>query len=170
MLHQFTRFKVLQALLESVPDDPGTCMVWPFYKDGRGYGQMWFDGYRTLVHRLVYKLEFGPIYPGMCVLHHCDNPPCFRPSHLFQGTPLDNKQDCCAKGRQHRPIGVLNVKAKLTEIEVLQIRELRIGGWTLQSLANRFHVSKSTAGYASKGTSWGHIRLKGGENIAVLPL
>jgi hypothetical protein len=36
----------------------------------------------------------------MCVLHRCDNPPCVAIDHLFLGTQVDNRLDCCAKGRQ----------------------------------------------------------------------
>jgi hypothetical protein len=35
----------------------------------------------------------------MDVLHHCDNPPCMRPSCLFLGTQADNAADMIAKGR-----------------------------------------------------------------------
>jgi hypothetical protein len=43
----------------------------------------------------------------MCVLHHCDNPPCcetepseeYPEGHLFLGTNGDNSADMVAKGR-----------------------------------------------------------------------
>lgn len=31
--------------------------------------------------------------------HHCDNPPCFNPNHIFLGTCAENKQDQILKGR-----------------------------------------------------------------------
>lgn len=56
-----------------------------------------------LAHRVAWELVHGPIPPGMYVCHHCDNPGCVRPDHLFLGTQADNMADCAAKGRAHSP-------------------------------------------------------------------
>lgn len=39
------------------------------------------------------------------VLHKCDNPPCWNPDHLFEGTQSDNRADSIAKGRSPRLFG-----------------------------------------------------------------
>lgn len=62
-----------------------------------------FDGKMRGVHRIAYELLVGPIPDGMYVCHHCDNRACWRPDHLFVGTPKDNMQDAHRKGRLKVP-------------------------------------------------------------------
>lgn len=70
-----------------------------------GYGSVWIqngtkEGTTALAHRVVYEGMVGPIPEGMYLCHHCDNPKCVRPDHIFVGTDADNKADMYAKGRQ----------------------------------------------------------------------
>jgi hypothetical protein len=61
---------------------------------------------------------------NLCVCHKCDNPLCFNPDHLFIGTRQDNIADMYEKGRDNVPKGENAGRAKLTEKEVKEIREL----------------------------------------------
>ena len=70
-----------------------------------GYGSVYIHngtraGTTALAHRVVYEGMVGPIPEGMFLCHHCDNPKCVRPDHIFVGTDADNKADMYAKGRQ----------------------------------------------------------------------
>jgi hypothetical protein len=67
-------------------------------------------------------------------LHHCDNPPCCNPVHLFLGTHQENMTDMARKGRRIE---------KLSFDDVRQIRSLRSQGHTLWQIAERFNVSIS---------------------------
>lgn len=80
------------------------CWTWKpeFSRNPGGYGMFTpRHGARVGAHRISWELANGPIPPGMFVLHHCDNPPCVRPDHLWLGTHLDNMADMKAKGRSH---------------------------------------------------------------------
>ena len=83
----------------------GTCWVvtpTPTLYGEPSYGMISVKGKSWPAHRLSWTLAYGPIPEGMCVCHHCDNPPCVRPDHLFLGTRADNNRDRDQKGR-HRP-------------------------------------------------------------------
>lgn len=99
-----------------------TCWEWNNIDRTRRYGRFMIDGAYTNAHRASYRLYVGQIPAGLNVLHRCDNPACVRPDHLFLGTQLDNMRDCSAKGRARPKKGVDNIKAKLSEEDVREIR------------------------------------------------
>lgn len=95
------------------------------------------------------------------MLHHCDNPPCVNPNHLFAGTPKDNVTDMDLKGRRvnapARGAGhYLNLRpelrkrgqdvgnAKLTNAQAADIRRHLRNGRLPNDLAAQFGVSYST--------------------------
>lgn len=82
--------------------------IGPLFSDG--YGRWYRRGVQrtTRAHREAWRLANGSDIPeGMLVCHHCDNPPCCNPAHLFLGTRVDNAADMHAKGRcrNHREWG-----------------------------------------------------------------
>jgi hypothetical protein len=78
----------------------GDCLVWGLGCDRKGYGRARIAGRMTLVHRAAWMARYGQPPPGKPhVLHHCDNPPCWKDGHLFVGTDKDNAEDREAKGR-----------------------------------------------------------------------
>ena len=140
---------------------PDEC--WPWLSvDGQpvsGYGSFWRDGRLVNAHRVAYELAHGPLAPTECALHHCDNPPCQNPAHLFKGTRGDNNRDCTAKGRHGYTgsPGEANPTARLTESDVREIRALLAGGVKQTVVAARYGVNKSTVHLIKQGKHWRHV-------------
>lgn len=80
-------------------DASGDCWVWTGSVAPNGYGRFFLDGKVVYAHRAAYELTHGTIPDGLYVCHHCDNPRCVQPDHLFLGTPSDNALDKVQKGR-----------------------------------------------------------------------
>jgi len=80
------------------------CWLWLGELVGNGYGRFYIHNGIFVAHRMSWIIHNGPIPNGLFVCHHCDNPPCVRPDHLFLGTNSDNMKDCAAKGRLKSPL------------------------------------------------------------------
>lgn len=139
------------------------CWLWQSTKNSQGYGrfaisvgpyrQQWLSA-----HRLAWEWTRGSIPDGMNVCHHCDNPSCVNPAHLFLGTDKDNAADRDRKGRRRPPIGDSNGRAKLTECDVREMRELwDRSSMTMRELAERYRVARQTVRAAINGETWRHI-------------
>lgn len=76
------------------------CWEWTGSRDNTGYGTLGIGGGRfSRAHRVAWLLSHLILPQGAMVCHHCDNPPCCNPDHLFLGSTFDNSRDMVAKGR-----------------------------------------------------------------------
>lgn len=136
---------------------PGNkCWGWTGASHG-GYGQI-SDGRRKKVraHRLSWIIHRGPIPPGMCVLHRCDNPECSNPRHLFLGTKKDNTQDMVAKGRSS--FGSRNGQAVLREQDVVAIlKRHRTSPEPFSETASEYGVCVQTIRNIIHGITWKNV-------------
>lgn len=88
----------LSALLKKTKKN-NECLEFIGRKGNGGYGVCKHEGKEWRTHRLVYYLVTGIHPSNLFVCHHCDNPPCINPAHLFLGTSKDNHYDMMKKGR-----------------------------------------------------------------------
>lgn len=125
-------------------DEKTECWVWTACIASHGYGDITVRShFHSTAHRASWLLHKGDIPDNMFVLHTCDNRKCVNPDHLFLGTHKDNMRDMNEKGRQVP--NTTSIKgsvsnAKLTEEDVICIRELRSVGEKLKSIAAIFDV------------------------------
>lgn len=131
------------------------CWEW---RNTKGYGQLKSRKEHHATHVLSYRLFRGEIPSGLFVCHHCDNPPCCNPEHLFLGTNQENLEDMRRKNRGRTPRGEACVSAKLTESQVIDIRRLHAAGVMSKSeLASEYGVHMVTIGAIIKRITWKHI-------------
>lgn len=169
--------------LDALPDrfrsrlavSPTGCWEWtsPNSLVGRGRGYVSLGGKPMLHHRAVWTLLRGPIPEGAFLCHHCDNPKCANPDHLYVGDHRSNVRDMWERGRhwtqrepeRARAIGIesgklntwakgaRNPKAKLT---AEQASEIAASNEKTRILASRFGVNPTTIQRIRRGVAWNY--------------
>ena len=137
------------------------CLEWIGPKDGRGYTRTFAFGKPWSAPRLFYFMWKGEIPPGHFVCHHCDNPKCVLPDHLFSGSQGDNIADACRKGRMRCARGEDHKMHKLTANNVQEIRRRYqrhdVTGNNGLALASEFGVHPNTISALIRGRTWKSI-------------
>ena len=130
----------------------GMCWIWRGRKSN-GYGVFWVgDGTRTGAHRFSLILAGFEVPDDAIVCHRCDTPLCVRPDHLFVGSQRDNIRDAVAKGRWR--IGERNNHAKLTDEQIIEIRNRYAKGASSNCLAEEFALNRSHVSEIVSGKVW----------------
>lgn len=162
-------------------DRTSECWLWtgaPF-RTGMGYGQASMGRRPVAAHRIAWLLTYGDIPEDVNILHQCDRPLCCRPDHLFSGDQSDNMKDMADKGRgrlqrpfnratgdQHgsrlhpesRPRGESHPRARLTEQQVREMRQLHREGVRPVDLVARYGVPKDVVSKVIHEITWRHVR------------
>lgn len=145
---------ILGRLLRRSAND-GECLVWTGSLRGSSqYGVIGLGGRKGRqfsVHRVAWMARHGDIPPETPnILHHCDNPPCFRDEHLYAGTQEENVRDRDTRGR--------NYQANKTHCDaghLLSGDNLRVDG-NGHRVCKQCHRDRTTTGIGSGG----HNRMK----------
>lgn len=151
---------------------PDACWPYTGYITPEGYGWA-YTGLPTGqqqthgAHRQAWINTYGPIPGDLQVCHHCDNPPCCNPKHLFTGTNNDNTLDMLRKERHRRKLSAAQVREiiplKGTEqaddvgrrIRCMRRHYRRNLGWTLMAASTAAGSAGSDEGLSEreKGTA-----------------
>ena len=144
-------------------DRSGECWVWTGSRQRRPSGELSYGRFAPngdqgpvwQAHRFSRLLADGRLPDEGKVLHHCDNPGCVRPEHLYVGTSADNNADMVSRGRIARQRGTSNPRARLTEAQVREVRRRRDEGPT--PLAQEFGVRRQSISDILAGRTWGWL-------------
>lgn len=140
---------ILKITSRSIYNKGSGCWEWSGSKT-KGYGVLSFDGRTCRAHRLMYQETRGvKLITEQVVCHRCDNPKCVNPFHLFQGTQIENLEDCRKKGRNN--IGIRNGCNILTEAQVLEIFNMK---GEAQKIAKDFGVKVDAIYSIRYGKTW----------------
>lgn len=81
------------------------CWRWSGPRDKDGYGVFFVAKKQYRAPVVALEVDGRPVPKGMYALHHCDNPECVRPDHLYPGTPKQNVADMIDRGRANFHFG-----------------------------------------------------------------
>lgn len=136
------------------------CWEWKAGKSG--YGEFCVGNGKNIgAHRVSWMIAHKREIPkGFLICHHCDNPVCVNPEHLFLGTPRDNILDYSQKGfkRIRKPgygVGEKNNFSKLTWLKIEKIRELyATGNYSQKQLGKMFETDKTNISLIVRNKAW----------------
>ncbi len=113
--------------------------------------------HRVRIHRLVLMTFIGPCPPGMEACHEDGKRTNNFVENLRWDTPVNN----CADTRKHGSLkifkGMANGKAKLTDAQVIRIRELAIQGYPYRKIGEMFGVCSRNISCIVLHKTWVHI-------------
>lgn len=133
---------------------PNACWLWT----GdciKGYGRVSFQKKTRRVHRLVFFWETA-LWPK-AVCHHCDNPSCCNPKHLFAGNNALNNADRIRKGRPACAPGERNGRAKLTEKTIATLLSLNLAPCDRAWFAGELGVQRQAIDKICARRRWRHV-------------
>ena len=133
------------------------CWPWQASKFGSGYGSFGagrIQGIPQQAHRVAYLLTHGTLPKGVVIRHTCNNRPCCNPTHLIGGTHQDNSNDKVQANRQAKPKGINNGRAKLTDQQVLDIRD---DNRSRLAIAKDYKISRVLVGKIKRKENWSHL-------------
>lgn len=129
------------------------CWEWLGSRDDKGYPIYRIDKKSSKLTRYVVFITTGiKLGRFQFACHHCDNPPCVNPKHLFIGGPKENTEDAISKNRF--PIGSKNINAKLHESQIKGILEYPFGNIRT---ARKFNTSTTVVFNIRHGKAWRHV-------------
>ncbi len=119
------------------------CWEWLGPVTPEGYGEIGYFGKKHYrVHRAAYEVWVGPIPDGKQINHHCDNPPCINPEHLYAGTHEENMRD--VDERKRRRYNETHTNTKLSQEDIREIKKIYSEGLLTQYMLAELYGSSQS--------------------------
>jgi hypothetical protein len=144
-----TRTLPVKERILSVCLDSGGYPVVHLSKDGKGQ--------QASIHRLVALAWLEPQAGRAHVNHKDGRKTNNHVSNLEWCSPVENFSHAVSTGLHASSVGASNIKAKLTDDDVLYIRSLQYRRGLINELASRFNVTRLCIGRIRRRVSWTHI-------------
>ncbi len=109
------------------------------------------------VHALVAAAFIGPCPVGQECRHKDDDRLNARADNLEYGTRHQNIMDAVERGRWNRPRGEEHCQAKLTTVEVVEIKQFLAAGALHKDIAAHFSISASAINSIARKRSWAYV-------------
>ena len=149
--------KQLLHFMDNIQQAHG-CLLWMGKTDKTGFGRVpaGVQGKCIQANRYAYELYFGEIPEGMCVVQSCGNKRCVGKDHLTLLSRGEVNIMFTAKTN-----GELNVRAKLNEEKVREIRQ-RYDNTTdkrglITTLCSEYGLADRSMRLIVNRTTWQHI-------------
>lgn len=157
MTRRHLKWRNLDWLTDRVNHSGAECLIWPFSKNQKGYGQVSIGpGDIRKAHRVMCTLAHGePPTPKHLASHTCGNGHlgCVNPKHLRWQTNSENQLDRRRHGTSQSDVGT-NPR-KLSKQSIAEIKFLR-GKVTTLELAKRYGVVHGTIDYHHRKARQAH--------------
>jgi hypothetical protein len=132
--------------------EPDECWEWRGALSPQGYGNFSLRGRQMRASRAALIRAGVEIPDGMCALHHCDNPPCVNPNHLYVGDRKQNALDCSARGRTNKAsLGEKHWASRYSDDEQQSWRDRAAAGESYKSIARSTGAHPSHIGRVVRG-------------------
>ena len=143
-------------ILQNIKVDPiSKCWVWQKFRDKDGYGKTYdIEHHVQRAHQLAYIAFIDDYDRNLLICHKCNNPSCANPEHLYVGTHKNNAYDKVSNNTH--PAGILNPNNKLTEKEVLEIRDL-CKFLTLKEISKLYNIWPTAVHKIKHRVTWRHV-------------